>query len=66
MQSLICLFKILISYGFARFCRDECSPPRDILISPSRDKWGTKNSGKHLQMHGKCGNQKKGRENTLT
>ena len=25
MQSLICLCKILISYGFARFCRDECS-----------------------------------------
>ena len=25
MQSLICLCKILISYGFARFCRGECS-----------------------------------------
>ena len=25
MQSLICLCKILIDYGFTRFCRDECS-----------------------------------------
>lgn len=27
---------------------------------------GGQNSGKHLQMHGKCSKQKKGRENTLT
>jgi len=38
-------------------------------ICPSPDLQGTnggQNSRKHLQMHGKCGKQKKGRENTLT
>jgi len=42
--------------------------PRDKNLSPP-DLQGTnggQNSGKHLQMHGKCGKQKKGRENALT
>lgn len=42
---------------------------RGTKICPSHDPLGTNGGqyfGKDMQMHGKCGKQKKGRENTLT